>query len=123
MRAGLSSVRFLSGPSVVSVAVAPVGVENLSDQANGDEASTRTSNHVKRRGLVPRQQMRVAGQREGGRVVAEGAAELEEVGAAPQMQGVEGVAERVEAGPRRFCLPHERLEDARPQVGRVQRTA
>ena len=44
---------------------------------------------LKRRRLVPRQQMGVAGQREGGRVVAEGSAELEEVGAAPQVQGGE----------------------------------
>jgi len=67
--------------------------------------------------------MRVAGQREGGRVVAEGAAELEEVGAALEMERGEGVAERVEAGPGRSCLPHERLEDARAQVGRVERGA
>jgi hypothetical protein len=30
----------------------------------------------------------------------------------------EGVAERVETGPRRSRLPHERLKDARPQVVR-----
>lgn len=78
---------------------------------------------VERRRLLPRQQMRVAGQREGGRVVAEGAAQLEEVGAAPQVQRGEGVAERVEARPGRSSLPHERLEDARPQVRRVERGA
>jgi hypothetical protein len=75
------------------------------------------------RRLVSRKQMRVAGQREGGRVVAEGAAELEEVGAAPEMERSEGMAERVEAGPGRSCLPHERLEDPWPQVGRVERRA
>lgn len=38
-------------------------------------------------------------------MVAEGSAELEEVRAAPEMQGGEGVAERVEAGPgRSSCL-------------------
>lgn len=67
--------------------------------------------------------MRVAGQREGGRVMAEGAAQLEEVRASPQVQGGEGVAKRVEAGPRHSCLPHERLEDARPQIAGVERGA
>lgn len=67
--------------------------------------------------------MRVARQREGGRVVAEGAAELEEVGAALEMERGEGMPERVEAGPGSSCLPHERLEDARPQIGRVERGA
>lgn len=67
--------------------------------------------------------MRVAGQREGRRVVAEGSADLEEVGAAPQVHRGEGMPEGVEAGPGRSCLPHERLEDARPQVGRVERCA
>lgn len=56
-------------------------------------------------------------------MVAKGAAELEEVGAAPQVQRGKGVAERVEAGPGRSCLAHERLEDARPQVARVERSA
>lgn len=67
--------------------------------------------------------MRVAGQRECRRVVAEGAAELDEVGAASEVHRGEGVAERMEACPGRFCLPHERLQHARPQVGRVERTA
>lgn len=78
---------------------------------------------VESRCLVARQEMRVAGQGECRRVVAEGAAELEEVGAAPEMERGEGVAERVEAGPGRSCLSHERLEDARPQVGWVERGA
>lgn len=52
-------------------------------------------------------------------MVAEGSAQLEEIGATPEMERGEGVAERVEAGPRRSCLPDERLEDARPQVGRI----
>ena len=56
-------------------------------------------------------------------MVAEGAAELEEVGAALEMQGGEGVAERVEAGPGCSRFPHQRLEDAGPQVGRIERTA
>lgn len=76
----------------------------------------------KGRRLVPRQQMGVAGQREGGRVVAEGSAELEEVRAPSEMERGEGMAERVEAGPGRSCFPHERLEDARPQVARVERS-
>lgn len=42
--------------------------------------------------------MGVADQRAGGRVVTEGAAELEEAGAAPELERGEGVPERVEAG-------------------------
>lgn len=66
----------------------------------------------KRRRLIPRQQVRVAGQREGGRVVAEGAAQLEEVGALGQVQRGEGVAERVEARPGSAGLRCEGLEGA-----------
>jgi hypothetical protein len=76
---------------------------------------------LKRGSLLAWQQMRVARQRESGRVVAEGPAELEKVGAAPEMERGKGMAERLEAGPGRSCLPHKRLEDAWPQVGRVER--
>lgn len=89
----------------------------------GPAAASSLRSEIERRRLLSRQQMRVPGQREGRRVVAEGAAELEEVGASPEMERGEGVAEGVEAGPGRSCLPHQRLEDARPQVGRVERGA
>lgn len=56
-------------------------------------------------------------------MVTEGTAELEKIGAAPKVQRGEGVAERVEAGPGRSCLPHERLEDTGPQVARIERGA
>jgi hypothetical protein len=59
--------------------------------------------------------MRVAGQREGGRVMAEGEAALEEVVPRRRCGGMCG------SQPGRSCLPYERLEDARPQVGRVER--
>jgi len=49
-------------------------------------------------------------------VVAEGAAELEEVGALAEVQRGEGVAERVEARPGGADLPCERLEDAAAEV-------
>lgn len=88
-----------------------------------DEALRELGTHVERRRLLPRQQMRVAGQRESRRVVTKGAAELEEVGAASEVERGEGMAERVEASPGRSCLPHERLENSRPQVGRVERSA
>jgi hypothetical protein len=71
---------------------------------------------VKRRRLIARQQVGVAGQREGGRVVAEGAAQLEEVGALAEVERGEGMAERVEAGPGGVDLLYERLEDAAAEI-------
>jgi hypothetical protein len=78
---------------------------------------------VERWRLVTWKQMRVVGQREGGRVVAEGAAEVEEVGALTEVHRGEGVAERMEAGPRGSRFAYERLEEARPQVARIERAA
>jgi len=65
--------------------------------------------------------MRVASQREGGRVVAEGAAQLEEVGALAEVERGEGVAERVETGPGGVDLLCQRLEDAAAEVAGVER--
>jgi hypothetical protein len=78
---------------------------------------------IKGRSLLAWQQMRVAGQREGGRVVTEGAAQLEEVGALAEVERGEGVAERVEAGPWSACLLCERLEDTATEVARVERAS
>src|SRR5215207_10264937 len=71
---------------------------------------------LERRGLVAGQQVRVPGERERGGVVAEGAAELEEIGPATQVQGCEGVAERVEARPGRAGLLDDRLQVPAAQV-------
>lgn len=56
-------------------------------------------------------------------MVAEGAAELEEVGALAEVQRGEGVAERVEARPGGADLPCERLEDAAAEVAGVEGAA
>lgn len=56
-------------------------------------------------------------------MVAEGAAQLEEVGAAAEVEGGEGVAEGVEAGPGGASLLDEGLEDAGAEVAGVERGA
>jgi hypothetical protein len=53
-------------------------------------------------------------------VVAEGAAELEEIGALAEVQRGESVTERVEAGPEGVNLLSERLEDAAAEVAGVE---
>jgi hypothetical protein len=73
--------------------------------------------------LVPRQQMRVARERKGWRVVAEGAAQLEEVGALGQVERGEGVAKRVEARPGSACPHCEQLQDAAAEVAGVERAS
>lgn len=67
--------------------------------------------------------MRVAGQREGGRVVAEGAAQLKEVGALAEVERGEGVAEGVEARPGGTGLLGKRLEDAAAEIAGVERSS
>jgi hypothetical protein len=53
--------------------------------------------------------MRVAGQREGGRVMAEGVAQLEGVDALTEVERGEGVAERVEPGQGALASSDQRL--------------
>src|SRR5260221_8487700 len=67
--------------------------------------------------------MRVAGKRERRRVVAEGAAELEQVGPSAQMERGERVTERVEARPRSVYLLDQRLEPAATEVAGLDRVA
>lgn len=56
-------------------------------------------------------------------MVAEGAAQLGEVGALAEMEGGEDVAERMEARPGSACLLREELEDAAAEVAGVERAS
>ena len=66
--------------------------------------------------------MGVAAQRERGRVMAERAAELEQVGPLAQVDRGEGVPERVEASPGRVHLLDDRLQAARHTRASLQKT-
>jgi len=55
--------------------------------------------------------------------MAEGATQLEEIGALAEVERGEGVAERVEAGPGRVNLLGERLEDAAAEVAGGERAS
>lgn len=78
---------------------------------------------IKRGRLVTRQQVRVASQRERGRVMAQGAAQLEQVGALAEVERGEGVAECVEACPGGVGLLSERLENAAAEIVGIERAA
>src|SRR4051794_40304294 len=67
--------------------------------------------------------MRVAAEREGGRVMPEGTAELEQVGPFAQVDRGERVAERVKRCPGRAGLLYQGLEDPAAEVVGVDHLA
>ena len=83
----------------------------------------RRDGKIKRRRLVTGQQVGVAAERERRGVVAERAAELEQVRALAEVEGGEGVAEGMEAGPGRVDLLDERLEHPPTEVVRLDHAA
>ena len=83
----------------------------------------RRDGKIKRRRLVTGQQVGVAAERERRGVVAERAAELEQVRALAEVEGGEGVAEGVEASPGGVDLFDERLEDTAAEIVGVDHAA